>query len=155
MDRDNGQENGNRKAKRFRFTLRVKMNLLIAAGILVTSLCLLLVSYQTHSRQVNQLYLEEARRAARNLVEITDPQVVDWFRQGIDTDEFRDVRERAAAAGDPEIIENWLKSQPGFYRDVSPLETLQSDYQLLCKAIETVRGAFPLTRLYLSTTSAR
>ena len=101
MDRDNGQGKENRKGKRFRFSIRTKMNLLIAAGILVTSLCLLLVTYQAHSKQVDQLYMDEALRAARNLTELVSPEMVDWFRRGINTDEFRDVRERAAAAGDP------------------------------------------------------
>ncbi|MBR6187161.1 MAG: hypothetical protein IKQ41_12985 [Clostridia bacterium] len=58
------------------------MNLLIAAVILITSFCLLLVSYRTHARQVDQMYLEEARRAAKNVAALISPEIVDWFRKG-------------------------------------------------------------------------
>ena len=145
MDAQKGQET----KKRFRFSLRAKMNLLIAAGILITSTCLLLVSYRTHCRQTDELYLEEARHAAYSMSSLLYPKEVDWFRREIDTDDFRDVRERAAAAGDPAVIEDWLKSRPGFYREESPTETLLDDYQNICQVIEIVREGFPLTRLYI------
>ena len=143
MDAQKGQET----KKRFRFSLRAKMNLLIAAGILITSTCLLLVSYRTHCRQTDELYLEEARHAAYSMSSLLYPKEVDWFRREIDTDDFRDVRERAAAAGDPAVIEDWLKSRPGFYREESPTETLLDDYQNICQVIEIVREGFLLTRL--------
>ena len=145
MDTQQKQEN----RKRFRFTLRVKMNLLIAAGILVTSLCLLLVSYRTHSEQVTQLYAEEAGRAASTLANLVNPEELSWFCREINTDGFRDARSRAAAADDPAVMEEWLKSRPGVYWDVSPTETLLGDYQNFLRGIEAVREAFPLTRLYL------
>ena len=125
MDTQQKQEN----RKRFRFTLRVKMNLLIAVGILVTSLCLLLVSYRTHSRQVDEMYYDEAQRAASGLANLVNPEEVDWFCREIDTDGFRDARSRAAAADDPAVMEDWLKSRPGYYRDVSPTDTLLDDYE--------------------------
>jgi sigma-B regulation protein RsbU (phosphoserine phosphatase) len=144
---DTGKEQ--EKKKGFRFTLRVKMNLLIAAGILITSICLLMVSYRTHSRQTDQQYYEEALRAARSMANLMNPEEVDWFRREIQTDDFREARERAAAAGDPAVIEDWLKSRPGFDRDGNPAETLLDDYENFCNIIGNVREAFPLTRLYL------
>ena len=83
MDRDNGQGEESRKSKKFRFTLRVKMNLLIAAGILVTSLCLLGVAYRTHCSQVDELYLDEAQRAARTAAGLISPEVLDSFSRSL------------------------------------------------------------------------
>ncbi|MBR6187160.1 MAG: SpoIIE family protein phosphatase [Clostridia bacterium] len=54
------------------------------------------------------------------------------------------------AANDPAVIEDWLKSKPGFYSDVIPGETLLDDYQIICQDIETSQSVFPQTHLYVA-----
>ena len=53
------------RTKQRRFSLRLKMNILIGASILITSLGLLTIAYNVHCTQINQIYLDQAERERR------------------------------------------------------------------------------------------
>ncbi len=47
-----------------RWGLGTKLNILLIACILLTSVGLMLITYQVHSRKVDSFYFEQAERAA-------------------------------------------------------------------------------------------
>lgn len=57
-------EDKSNKKKQIRFSLRLKMNILIAVSILITALGLMLISYTFHCQKINSIYLNQAEQAA-------------------------------------------------------------------------------------------
>ena len=94
------------------FGLGAKLNIILIAGILLVSIGLVLITYDLYCRKVDSLYFEEAERAAAVTADAYLPySSVSFLRTMFDTDEFREVRERASAENDDSIIEDWMLSQ--------------------------------------------
>ena len=140
-------ENENKKTKQTRYSLRLKLNILIAISILVTSVGLVLITYNTHCRQINRIYLDSAGRAAYVAADIVFSDYLKNFKEQVDTDEFRELRERAVSENDPDIISDWLKSKKGYSDGTEENNTLLDDYDLLLSPLLVVEDAFPLTEL--------
>ena len=150
--KNGGREDLSKKTERTkqrRFSLRLKMNILIGASILITSLGLLTIAYNVHCTQINQIYLDQAERAARiGSVELNIDSLLCMIRS-TETDEFLEVRERAVSANDQSIIKEWMKSRHGSYSPIDDSYTLFDDYAYLCEALLDVQDAFSLTQMYI------
>ncbi len=126
------------------------MNILIGASILITSLGLLTIAYNVHCTQINEIYLEQAERAAHLGSERLNTDSIAYMIQNTKTDEFLDVREHAVAANDQTIVENWMKSKSGSYALIDDEScTLLDDYVYSCKTLLNIQEAFSLTQLYI------
>ncbi|MBR2996800.1 MAG: hypothetical protein IKF45_08810, partial [Lachnospiraceae bacterium] len=113
-----------------RFTLGLKLNLLIVCMILLVAGGLLLISYQVQANRITQEYYRRAEEAAQNGTQLISGMIVSDFRDIVSTDEFREVREQAARANNPEIIDEWLYHQKGALISEEEFEQILSDESL-------------------------
>ena len=107
--------------KERRFALTAKLNTMIFAVILLLSVVLLFFGFEVYSQRVDSVYNERMEDALRTEKLEALPVFADYFWQMIDTQEFRDVREQAIEANDPQIIADWMYSKPSvmtLYPDV-------------------------------------
>ena len=150
--------------KRHRFGLRTKLNIVLTVCILLVSLGLVRTTYTVYSRKVDSFYLEQAGRASRAVARyyIFD-DYVSYLRRSIDNDAFREVRERAAAANDEEILKEWMQRQPPSpvyqtlledYGDKLGEEqkasyNLYADYRMLCDSVAAAKTDFMIKCAYI------
>lgn len=96
-----------------RVGLGTKLDIMLIACILAIALGFVRITYGVYCRKVDSKYFERAERAVIDIVYNHTP---DGFsanlRKMIDTDEFREVRTRAVAANDEQIIEDWMLEKP-------------------------------------------
>ena len=116
------------KTKRVRFSLRLKMNILIGASILVTSIGLLAITYTVHCTRINELLCDQTEQAACIAGKYAYPDCVEFLIDNIETDEFRSVRSKAEAENDPDAICEWMKSKRGTLTDLAQEYSLYDDY---------------------------
>ena len=96
-----------------RFGMREKLNLMLIVSILLISAGLMQITYMVYKRKVDSLYFERAASAAQDVEnEHLTYQLTSYLREKIDTDEFRKLRDKAAAENDEQIIEDWMRTQP-------------------------------------------
>jgi len=102
------------KRKGHRLGLGKKLSLMLVACILLVSLGLVAITYSVYCRKVDSVYREKAERAANAVATrgYLSTYYVKHLREMIETEEFRQVRERAVAANDEGIILNWMRNQP-------------------------------------------
>ena len=157
----------NTERKQRRIGLRTKLNTLLIACILLISLGLLLITYRVYCEKVDSFYFDQAQRAASVAAEdYVSSTYMAYLREMVDTDEYRQVREKAVAANDEEIIRDWLLSKPSYdenYFQNNPDQlpedaevdfaaedlTLLSDYQYLASLLERIRPFFDINSVYL------
>ena len=130
-----------------RFSLGLKLNLLVVIGILLSSLGVLSVIYSIHRRQIEQIYFDNAEHASLNASNIIDPDFIEWFWNEVNTEEFRSLREQAVRANDPGIIEEWMRNKPsamgtGEY-------SLLDDYHDIYDLLLLIEESFPHSNLYI------
>ena len=97
--------------KHHRISLSTRLNILIISIILAISLGLMMTSYRSYSRKVEEFCYARTEEAAA-IVSRSGGALMEDFRNVISSDEFRQVRKRAVAENDEEIIREWLKSKP-------------------------------------------
>ena len=109
-----------------RLGLGRKLNIMLIVCILLISAGLVLITYRVYCRKVDSFYINQARRAVIAVSEdYSSYRYVEHLWDMIDTDEFREVRERAVAANDENIIRDWMTAKPS------------ADYELLMQSVET------------------
>ena len=152
-----------------RFGLRAKLNIMVIACILLVAIGLLMISYRIYCRRVDSMYFDLAERAAIYVSRDYIPyRYVSHLREMIDTDEFREVRARAVAADDPQIVEDWMRSQPPTdyeaesiaaaeadeeaweqYAPYMEMYTLYGKYKSFAGFLNDARDAFHTSSIYL------
>ena len=96
-----------------RLGLRARLNIVLIACILLIAVGLLQISYIIFSRKVDSLYFDDARNATSAAANYYLPfDMLKPLWDAINTDEYREVRARAVAAGDGQIIRDWMTGQP-------------------------------------------
>ena len=100
------------KSTRRHTSLTLKMNLLIVAAILLVSAGLVFGTYQVYCQKIESLYDERIADALRADHLSVLPVYSSYFWSVINTDEFREVRQRAVEADDPAILADWMRSKP-------------------------------------------
>ena len=101
--------------KEHRLSLAVKMNLVTTGMILLVAGGLLLISYIVQGRRVTAMYYNRVETAATNAADLVDPDLLRSFRDKVLSEEFSTVRDAALSAGNPDIVKNYLESQPSYY----------------------------------------
>ena len=118
------------KRKPGRFSLGLKMNLIIVVCILLSSLGVLGSAYYFHGKQIKEIFFSDAASAALNVSNIIDPDCVEWFWNQVNTDEYRSIHKQAVEANDPGIIEDWMSSKSSYFVENDYLD-LMGDYQYM------------------------
>ena len=100
-----------RKARRV--GLSMKLNILLVACLLMIASGLVAITYSVYCRKVDSIYFAQAERALEDVLNNHIPwDYTAYMRRKIDTDEFREVRARAVATNDEQIIKEWMLKQP-------------------------------------------
>ncbi len=148
--------------KSYRFGMSAKLNLMLIIGILLISTGLMQITYMVYQRKVDSVYFDRATSAAHDVAkEHLSYQLTSYLRERIDTDEFRKLRSRAAAANDEQIIEDWMRSQPPvpylmeyYAKNESRIKekekyTLYGNYQVLCTELTQAMHVLGIDNIYL------
>ncbi len=101
--------------KKRRFPLALKLNLVTVCMILLTAAALLGVSYVVQDQRIREAYYRDAEVTARRGAEMMPGYMITFFRELAENPEFQEVRAKAEAAGDENILIDWMKNKPGFY----------------------------------------
>ena len=149
--------------KGFRFGLRARLNIILIVGILLISLGLMQITYVVYRQKVDSVFLKQAESAARDAASGTHIsfQLTSHLRKMVDTDEYREVRARAVAANDAQIIEDWMRAQPPvpyladiYEENASTVQnkeryTLYGDYMELVDELMDMMDAFDINDIYM------
>ena len=100
-----------------RISVQIKLNALVISGILLVALGLMGISYYTFCRRVDERYEVSLKKAADACANNVDADELRYFWNAVNTEEFRSVHDRAEAEKNEQLIEDWLKSKPGWYYD--------------------------------------
>ena len=114
------KKNTNRLGKELIFVLLLFFSLIV--------LFLLAGSSITHTREVDQLYKDRAARLSVTSSFLLDGDFVKALSEAASSQEFQDLREKAVAAEDPSLLENYLKEKnlyEGYVQNTDMLSTLQ------------------------------
>lgn len=138
-----------------RRSIQFKLNALVIGSILAVALGLMLISYYVFCERVDEQTCLQVQQAAKACSEnvISDNLIQIW--KEINTEEYRDVRSRAQAAGDEEIIRDWMRSRPGAFNGLTG-ETVKEDGTLvwsLYDDYDVTRGSLLLLKQYLQVDS--
>ena len=137
------------KKKERRFSLSLKLNLLIVAMILITSVGLVISSYYVHSRQIKRIYYSQTELAAKRMSELIMPEESASFWDAINNDEFRSLRARALAEKNSELIREWMDQQPSFFGDEYPEYSLLDDYESICDTLLNAASDYRMQDIYI------
>ena len=147
--------------KEHRLSLAVKMNLVTTGMILLVAGGLLLISYIVQGRRVTAMYYNRVETAATNAADLVDPDLLRSFRDKVLSEEFSTVRDAALSAGNPDIVKNYLESQPSYYYEelrneeansgegIDHYESLAFDYEVLSYDMQVARSGAVVTDVYI------
>ena len=91
------------------FSLRLKLNLLIAALILVVATGLLAISYQVFSGTADRLFFERLKNAADDAADNLYAPAVLELRDAFLSDEFQALRREAEVSGNETALRDWME----------------------------------------------
>lgn len=110
-----------------RFSLGLKLNLLVVCMILLVTGGLVTITYQVQARRISEEYYKKAEEAAATGASLVSGDVFQFFRELTVSDEYRKVRQQAVEAQDEKILENWLARQVGALLDEEYFEQLEKE----------------------------
>ena len=165
----------NDREKRRRFTLAAKVNLVTTGIILLLTAGLLLISYIAQAKKIDSMYRDMVEKAAKTAAERIDSRLAGRFWRAIDTEEFRQAREKAVAADDGTIIQDWLENHHSVYYEflhedlakdpeyqeaakeaekagkeyIDYYESMAFDYEVLAESLSFARESSNVTYVYL------
>ena len=143
-----------------RISLSTRLNILITSIILAISIGLMVTSYWSYCRKVEEFCYTRCEEAAATASQ-SQGVLIEGFWNVINSDEFRQVRERAVAENDEEIIREWMKSQPRTDTEVSepgdgfsydpkfPDDSLYGEYKDLVRTCDEARKVFDEADIYI------
>ncbi len=120
-----------------KLSLRTKLNILIVIVILAVSLALMFTGYRAYCRKIDAFLFERCEEAA---IAVSDngSRLTQHLWDAINTDEFRQVRQRAVAENDEEIIREWMQSNDLYDR-----------YEKLVESYNEARKEFEEADIYV------
>ena len=110
-----------------RLTMQVKLNVMVICSILLVSVGLMGISYYVFCQRADDRYYSTLRHAAAACANNVPSDLIRHFWEEINTEEFRAVRESAAAKGDDTPIGDWLRSRPSLYEPYLQEETTETN----------------------------
>jgi sigma-B regulation protein RsbU (phosphoserine phosphatase) len=154
------EREGEKAMSHRRISLRAKLNILIVIIILAVSAGLMITGYSAYCRKVDEFCFDRCKEAAVT-VSRSDGVLVEDLWNAINTDEFRQVREKAVAQNDEEVIREWMRSKPRIdadgaeqddwvsYDQEITVSSLYDEYEELVRAFEEARKLFEETDIYI------
>jgi len=142
-------------------SLSVKIYILIIVIIVTVSAALVFTGYSVFCQKIDEEYHSRSTRAVSAASEFLVTDFLDHFWQATQSEEYRQVKQKAVAAGDQEILLQWMRKQPGLYSglsadeqqaaDPSPAQfaTLYDEYAYLNLRCGEIRDLFDITDLYI------
>ncbi|MBP3719777.1 MAG: SpoIIE family protein phosphatase [Clostridia bacterium] len=109
-------------------SLTVKLNALVLVISLALAGGLSAIAYQVNRTRVDDLMMQTTAQDAATVAAFMDGDFLRELMQAVRTDEFSQVREKALAAEDEEIIRTWLQEK-GFYERFDATMKVLATYQ--------------------------
>ena len=109
-------------------SLTVKLNVLVLVISLALAGGLSAIAYQVNRTRVDDLMMQTTAQDAATVAAFMDGDFLRELMQAVRTDEFSQVREKALAAEDEEIIRTWLQEK-GFYERFDATMQVLATYQ--------------------------
>jgi len=102
-----------------RVSMQVKLSALVICSMLLVAAGLTAISYYIFCQRVDDKYNRTVQRAAEACANNVTGDMLMYFWDKVNTDEFREVQKRARTLNDETLIGNWMRSQPSFYEYLS------------------------------------
>jgi len=123
-------------------SLGVKLELLIIVIILVVAAGLVGISYHVFCQRVDDDFYDRASRAAAAGSAYFYTGDIKAYRDAVLSKEFREQRDKAAAANSPEMLRQWMAKQPlgefGYEQDGSLFWTLLDQYEMFNSSLAAI-----------------
>ena len=158
----NGKKDAAGKAgQRQGLSLSVKIYILIILSIVTVSVALLYTCYSTFSDNVDKAYQNRTGKAAIAGSAFIPSDVLEHFWQTIRSEEYLRTKKEAVAAGDEEILLQWMRSRPGFISEISGAEedpgpeedySLYDEFSMLNLKCGQIRDTFEVADAYVQKT---
>lgn len=97
--------------KKARFTIHLKLQLLVILLVLIVSLGTAMLAYIINVNQCNRYVKRMSYNSAENFAALTDPDFFAKLRATAESEEFQTIRKTAEQTKDDTLIENYLKEK--------------------------------------------
>ena len=111
-----------------RYSVALRMDLLILLGVIVIAGSLIALAYLTNAQEVDAFYMEKALQTARTLVTFLDGDHLKSISALLQEDEYQAIRVEAGLQGDDTAIRQYLEEH-GELDYVTRLRRVLSDYR--------------------------
>ena len=102
------------KKQPHRVSMQVKLSALVICSMLLVAAGLTAISYYIFCQRVDDKYDRTVRRAAEACANNVSADMLMYFWDKVNTDEFREVQKRAKDINDETPIGDWMRSQQSF-----------------------------------------
>lgn len=106
-----------------RVSMQVKLSALVICSMLLVAAGLTAISYYIFCQRVDDKYNRTVRRAAEACANNVSADVLMYFWDKVNTDEFREVQKRAKDINDETPIGDWMRSQQSFFLQPEAVST--------------------------------
>jgi len=138
-------------------SLSVKIYILIVVVIVTVSAALIFTGYSVFCRKIDEEYYSRSTRAVSAASEFLTTNFLEHFWQATRSEGYLHAKQKAVAAGDQEILLQWMREQPGLYSgeqqaadpSMAQFSTLYDEYAYLNSRCGEIRDLFEITDLYI------
>ena len=142
-------------------SLSVKIYILIIVVIVTVSAALVFTGYSIFCRRVDEEYYSRGTRSVSAASEFVETGFLNHFWKATQSEAYLQVKQKAVAAGDQEILLQWMREQPGLYGSLPPEDrhsadpslaqfaTLYDEYAYLNFRCGEIRDLFDISDLYI------
>lgn len=106
-----------------RVSMQVKLSALVICSMLLVAAGLTAISYYIFCQRVDDKYNRTVQRAAEACANNVSADMLMYFWDKVNTDEFREVQKRAKDINDETPIGDWMRSQQSFFLQPEAVST--------------------------------
>ena len=106
-----------------RVSMQVKLSALVICSMLLVAAGLTAISYYIFCQRVDDKYNRTVQRAAEACANNVTGDMLMYFWDKVNTDEFREVQKRAKDINDETPIGDWMRSQQSFFLQPEAVST--------------------------------
>ncbi len=122
------------KGKKF-FSIRKKMYIFVVTAVLAVALGTSAIAFKTGADQIDKYYKQSAADNAYNFSTTIDGDFMGTLRKVAESDEYQAIREKAEAADDNDMIQNYL-TEKGLWEKYSEIRESLTKYLANMEAIK-------------------
>ena len=111
-------------------SLSVKIYILIIVVIVTVSAALVFTGYSIFCRKVDEEYYSRGTRSVSAASEFVETGFLNHFWKATQSEAYLQMKQKAVAAGDQEILLQWMREQPGLYGSLPPEDRHSADASL-------------------------